>query len=51
MDSIRIKKRLSDRIYRIIWIEGPPTQEYLAAEKIFTQLNFEEQHSVFNQGH
>ena len=29
MDSI--KKRISDRIYRIIWIEGPSAQKYLAA--------------------
>jgi len=43
---------MSDRIYRIIWIEGPSAQGYLAAgEKIFTQLNFEEQDSLFSQGH
>ena len=54
----------ADRIYRINWIEGPSAQGYLAAgEKIFTPpaqlnaepvypgLNFEEQRSVFNQGH
>jgi len=29
MDSI--KKRISDRIYRIIWIEGPSAQDQLAA--------------------
>ena len=29
MDSI--EKNISDRIYRIIWIEGPSAQEYLAA--------------------
>ena len=29
MDSI--KKNISDRIYRIIQIEGPSAQEYLAA--------------------
>jgi len=50
MDSI--KKKISDRIYKIIQIEGPSAKWYLAAgEKIFTLLNFEEQHSVFNQGH
>jgi hypothetical protein len=29
MDSIKIN--ISDRIYRITWIEGPTVQEYLAA--------------------
>jgi hypothetical protein len=31
MDSI--KKNISDRIYRIIWIEGPFGPKYLAAVK------------------
>jgi hypothetical protein len=45
-------KIILDRIHRIFWIVGPSAQEYLAAgEKIFTPLNFEEQRSVFNQGH
>ncbi len=30
MDS-SIKKRISDRIYRIIWIERPSAQEHIAA--------------------
>jgi hypothetical protein len=29
MDSIQ--KNISDRIYRIIWIEGPSASEYLTA--------------------
>ena len=50
MDSIN--KNISDRIYRIIWIEGPSARSILPqAKKIFTPLNFEEQRSVFNQGH
>ena len=43
------KKRISDRIYRIIRIEGPTAKEHLAAgEKILTPSDFEEQRSVFN---
>jgi len=45
------KKRISDRIYRIIQIEGLRLKGTSPqAKKIFTPLNFEEQCSVFNQG-
>ena len=50
MDS-NLYRTISDRIYRIIWIEGPWAIGNLAAdEKKVTQLSFEEQHSVFNKG-